>query len=134
MTSGLEFDLSSITEGLKAKVYFSFDMYNQYIEDILNSYAVYNPVYDAGTIESWNKYKTDVKGCLTGLSPMHITIAGSGFLVPLIITGLSVTMKLMLLPWHTVISTLLKLSCNRPNTSISESVQTICSGKNILQN
>ena len=61
MTSGLEFDLSSITEGLKAKAYFSFDMYNLYIEDILNSYAVYNPVYDEGAIESWNKYKTDVK-------------------------------------------------------------------------
>jgi len=61
MTSGLEFDLSSITEGLKAKAYFSFDMYNQYIEDILNSYAVYNPVYDVGSIESWDKYKTDVK-------------------------------------------------------------------------
>lgn len=61
MTSGLEFDLSSITSGLQAKVYFSFDMYNQYVEDILNSYAVYSPAYEDGVIDEWKKYKTDVK-------------------------------------------------------------------------
>jgi TonB-linked SusC/RagA family outer membrane protein len=76
MTTGLDFDLGSITQGLMAKVYLSFDMYNQYIEDILNSYAVYNPVYATNpppndTINAWNKYKTDVKVASLTLSDAY---------------------------------------------------------------
>ena len=59
--AGLDFDLGNITPGLTASAYFSFDMYNQYREEILNTYAVYNPVYVADTINRFDKYKTDVK-------------------------------------------------------------------------
>lgn len=59
--TGLDFDLKTITQGLKASVFFSFDMYNQYQEEIQNSYAVYNPVYVNDTIDKYNIYKTDLK-------------------------------------------------------------------------
>ncbi len=59
--TGLDFDLGNLTPGLSSSVYFSFDMFNQYREEILNSYAVYNPVYSSDTINRFNKYKSDVK-------------------------------------------------------------------------
>lgn len=61
MNSALDFDLGSLTQGLTSRVYFSFDMYNQYREEILNSYAVYKPNYTDDVIADWDKYKTDVK-------------------------------------------------------------------------
>jgi TonB-linked SusC/RagA family outer membrane protein len=60
MTTGLDFDLNFLTEGLKATTYFSFDMYSSYNEALSNSYAVYSPVYTGDVITKWNKYKTDV--------------------------------------------------------------------------
>ena len=59
--SGLDFDLGSVTPGLSSSVSFSFDMFNQYREEILNSYAVYRPNYTEGALSSFNKYKSDVK-------------------------------------------------------------------------
>lgn len=58
--TGLDFDLGNVTPGLTASVYFSFDMFNQYREEILNSYAVYNPIYSGDTINRFNKFKSDV--------------------------------------------------------------------------
>lgn len=61
MNTGLNFDLSGITEGLKASAVFSFDMYNMFRTDILNTYAVYKPSYDAGDTISFDKYGVDAK-------------------------------------------------------------------------
>jgi TonB-linked SusC/RagA family outer membrane protein len=61
LTTGLDFDLSSIAKGLTSRAYFSFDMYNQYREEILNSYAVYRPNYSEDALSSFTKYKTDLK-------------------------------------------------------------------------
>jgi TonB-linked SusC/RagA family outer membrane protein len=61
INSGLNFDLSSITDGLKFSVLFSFDMFNQYREELNNTYAVYSPVYFDDAITSWNKYNTDTR-------------------------------------------------------------------------
>jgi TonB-linked SusC/RagA family outer membrane protein len=60
MSTGLDFDLASITQGLTASVYFSFDIFNQYIADLLNSYAVYSPMYVNDSI-SFSKYGVDLK-------------------------------------------------------------------------
>lgn len=61
ITTGLDFDLSKITPGLKSKVYYSYNMFNMYNELLGNTYAVYNAVYAADTIKSFNKYKTDLR-------------------------------------------------------------------------
>jgi outer membrane receptor protein involved in Fe transport len=61
MNVGLDFDLNSITKGLTASVFFTYDLQNIFRTDILNSYAVYQPVYGADTISSWNKPGIDVK-------------------------------------------------------------------------
>ena len=62
MNVGLDFNLKSITDGLTASVFFSYDLQNTFRTDILNSYAVYKPTYDAdNTISSWSKYNVDVK-------------------------------------------------------------------------
>ncbi len=60
LNTGLDFDLGSITRGLKASVYFSFDMFSMFTEDLLNTYAVYNPTY-AGDSISFSKYGVDAK-------------------------------------------------------------------------
>src|SRR5690606_22003798 len=58
----LKFNLDNITPGLSASAFISANMYNVFLTDILNSYAVYQPTYDeAGTIQSWSKYGRDVK-------------------------------------------------------------------------
>ncbi len=60
ISTGLDFDLSSLTSGLTASVYFSFDMFNMFKTDLLNSYAVYQPVYNADSV-SVAKYGVDSK-------------------------------------------------------------------------
>ncbi len=60
LNTGLDFDLSSITKGLKASLFFSFDMYNMFKTDQLNSYAVYNPTYVGDSIV-FSKYGIDSK-------------------------------------------------------------------------
>lgn len=61
MNIGLDFDLKTITEGLTASIFFTYDLQNIFRTDILNSYAVYKPTYAADTIQSWSKYNVDVK-------------------------------------------------------------------------
>lgn len=61
LNTGLNFDLSSITEGLSAKAHLLFDMYNTFYEDMLNSYAVYRPNYTGNSLTSVTKYGNDVK-------------------------------------------------------------------------
>jgi len=61
INTGLNFDLSGVTEGLSAKAYLLFDMNNTFREDLLNSYAVYKPNYTVDTLTSFTKYNTDVK-------------------------------------------------------------------------
>ncbi|GAA5220233.1 SusC/RagA family TonB-linked outer membrane protein [Membranihabitans marinus] len=62
LSTKLKFDLGSILKGLSASVFFSFDMYNLFVNGIDNAYAVYQPIYsEDGSILSWSKYGTDVK-------------------------------------------------------------------------
>jgi TonB-linked SusC/RagA family outer membrane protein len=66
ISSGLDFDLSSITPGLKASVYGSFDMFSFFMVDIANTYAIYKPNYAANpapndTITSFTKSNSDIK-------------------------------------------------------------------------
>lgn len=44
--TALDWDLSSVTQGLKARGYLTFDFYNRFITVQNQEYAVYNPVYD----------------------------------------------------------------------------------------
>ena len=60
LSTGLDFDLSSITEGLKASVFFSFDMFDLLQTGLLNSYAVYEPAYVGDSIY-FSKYGVDSK-------------------------------------------------------------------------
>jgi TonB-linked SusC/RagA family outer membrane protein len=60
LNTGLDFDLGSLTRGLKASVYFSFDMNNMFKTDLLNSYAVYDPTYTGDSV-SFSKYGVDAK-------------------------------------------------------------------------
>jgi TonB-linked SusC/RagA family outer membrane protein len=60
MSTGVDFDLGSLTRGLKASIYFSFDLFSQFTEDLLNTYAVYNPTYVGDSI-SFSKYGVDLK-------------------------------------------------------------------------
>lgn len=68
MNTGLNFDLSSITQGLTSRVFFSLDMYNQYREELLNSYAIYQPIYDIDGNLTFDKRKNDVKVTAKSLS------------------------------------------------------------------
>jgi hypothetical protein len=43
--TSLDFDLNSLTEGLTAKAYLTFDMNNNYVKSLARTYAVYQPVY-----------------------------------------------------------------------------------------
>lgn len=62
LTTKLKFNLDNITPGLSASAFISANMYNVFLTDILNSYAVYQPNYDdTGTIQSWTKYGRDAK-------------------------------------------------------------------------
>ncbi len=60
ISTGLDFDLKSITPGLKASVFFSFDVFNMFTTNLLNSYAVYNPTYSADSVD-FTKYGVDTK-------------------------------------------------------------------------
>ena len=48
LNTGLDFDLRGITEGLTAKVYLSFDIYNFFRTQQSNAYAVYEPLPGPG--------------------------------------------------------------------------------------
>jgi TonB-linked SusC/RagA family outer membrane protein len=61
MNIGLDFDLNTLTKGLTASLFLTYDLQNIFRTDILNSYAVYQPNYKADTISSWSKYNVDVK-------------------------------------------------------------------------
>jgi len=63
INTGLDFDLKNITEGLTASFYLSFDIYNMFQTEILNDYAVYEPIYDSETDELsyFKKHGTDIK-------------------------------------------------------------------------
>jgi hypothetical protein len=60
INTGLDFDLGSIASGLKASVFFSFDMFNQFTTGLMNTYAVYKPNY-AGDSLYFSKYGIDTK-------------------------------------------------------------------------
>jgi TonB-linked SusC/RagA family outer membrane protein len=61
MNVGLDFDLNTVIDGLKASIFFTYDLQNIFRTDIMNAYAVYKPNYVADTINSWSKYNVDVK-------------------------------------------------------------------------
>lgn len=62
MNTGLDFDLSGLTEGLSAKAYVSFDMYSMFTEVLNNSYSVYRPNFASdNSVSSFTKLGTDVK-------------------------------------------------------------------------
>ena len=61
MNIGLDFDFNRLTEGLTGSLFFTYDLQNIFSTDILNTYAVYQPVYDADTISSWSKTNSDLK-------------------------------------------------------------------------
>jgi len=76
LNTGLDFDLKSITPGLSASAYISFDMYSRFYADILNTYAVYNtsivPSVLNPSIDSlvFSKIGTDAKVDMQTLSDM----------------------------------------------------------------
>ncbi|KAA5821867.1 SusC/RagA family TonB-linked outer membrane protein [Algibacter amylolyticus] len=45
VNNSIDFDLSSITEGLSAKTYLSFDFYNRYNLTVNNNFAIYQPTW-----------------------------------------------------------------------------------------
>ncbi|MDO6759981.1 SusC/RagA family TonB-linked outer membrane protein [Tamlana sp. 2_MG-2023] len=47
VNNAIDFDLSSITEGLSAKTYLSFDFYNRYNLTVNNKFAIYEPTWNA---------------------------------------------------------------------------------------
>lgn len=47
--TGLDFDLNFIAEGLTARTFLTFDLYNYYETQLLNTYAVYEPRLVSGT-------------------------------------------------------------------------------------
>ena len=61
MNVGLDFNLNTLVDGLKASVFFTYDLENVFRTDIMNSYAVYKPIYTGSTISSWAKSNVDVK-------------------------------------------------------------------------
>ena len=61
ISTGLDFDLKAITQGLTASVYFSFDIYNMFTTGLLNNYAVYQPIYSGDTLSGFSKYGVDAK-------------------------------------------------------------------------
>jgi TonB-linked SusC/RagA family outer membrane protein len=76
ITTAFDIDLSSITPGLKASAFIAFDMFGMYLQDIMNSYAVYKPNYAANpppndTISSFSKYGSDIK--VTSLTLSDLT-------------------------------------------------------------
>ena len=58
-TNGLQFDLGSLTEGLSLSTHVSFDFTNRYSEFQTNTYAVYQPTYDASDVLSLTKIGAD---------------------------------------------------------------------------
>ncbi|QCX37673.1 SusC/RagA family TonB-linked outer membrane protein [Aureibaculum algae] len=46
VNNSIDFDLSSITEGLSAKTYLSFDFYNSYNLTVKNQFAIYQPTWN----------------------------------------------------------------------------------------
>jgi TonB-linked SusC/RagA family outer membrane protein len=60
MSTGLDFNLGSLTKGLTASIYFSFDIYNMFQTDLLNTYAVYQPNYSGDSLY-FSKYGVDTK-------------------------------------------------------------------------
>ncbi|MDQ1297455.1 MAG: hypothetical protein QG611_1437, partial [Bacteroidota bacterium] len=61
MNIGLDFDLNSLTRGLTASLFFTYDLQSIFRTDILNTYAVYQPIYADDTITSWSKTNVDLK-------------------------------------------------------------------------
>jgi TonB-linked SusC/RagA family outer membrane protein len=60
--TSLDFDLNSLTEGLTARAYMTFDMNNNYAKSLARTYAVYQPVYTTVGDEevlSFTKYGVD---------------------------------------------------------------------------
>lgn len=62
VNTGLNFDLSGITQGLSASGTFSFDMYDWFNEGLLNKYSIYRANFASdNTISSFSQLGTDVK-------------------------------------------------------------------------
>jgi TonB-dependent SusC/RagA subfamily outer membrane receptor len=60
MSTGLDFNFGALTKGLTGSIYFSFDIYNMFQTDLLNTYAVYQPNY-LGDSLYFSKYGVDAK-------------------------------------------------------------------------
>ena len=71
INTGLIFDLSSITQGLKAKAHLIFDMYNSFYDDMLNSYAVYRPNYSGNSLTSFTKLGFDVRPFIRNITEAY---------------------------------------------------------------
>jgi TonB-linked SusC/RagA family outer membrane protein len=62
LSTGLDFDLNSITPGLKASLFFSFDLNNFFVTNLTDNYAVYRPVFDANdSLTTITKINQDIK-------------------------------------------------------------------------
>jgi len=62
INTGLDFDLSGITDGLSAIAYVSFDMYSWFAESLEDRYAIYRPNFtEDNNIESFSKIGEDEK-------------------------------------------------------------------------
>lgn len=61
-STGLDFDLKSITRGLSFKANFIFDNKNNYTESQANSYAVYDPNYSSGVLNLTKIGKDETSG------------------------------------------------------------------------
>ncbi len=63
LNNRLDFDLKRLVDGLSFHTNMSFDMYTSYNEAILNSYAVYEPVWDAVSdkVDSLIKFGKDAR-------------------------------------------------------------------------
>jgi TonB-linked SusC/RagA family outer membrane protein len=76
VNNSIDFDLSSLTEGLSARTYISFDFYNSNDISINNTYAVYEPTWnDEGMIVDLERLKnTDRKDPTESLFPRDFLI------------------------------------------------------------
>ncbi len=67
--NGVNVDLRNIVEGLKFRTYLSFDIYNIYHQQVINTYAVYDPVWqtNVGGVDSISQITQINKDVKTGV-------------------------------------------------------------------
>jgi TonB-linked SusC/RagA family outer membrane protein len=75
--NSIDVDLKNLTEGLKFKTYLSFDIYNTFIQSVVNQYAVYQPTWAADV--NGDQKITNLQPIGADLSTGVENLGGAGF-------------------------------------------------------